>query len=122
DSFWRDPVEYTRAVRTLAAEGIQTITHAIGDAAVKHALDSLEAAERTTVRHRVEHIETVGRAQIDRFAPLGVVASMQPAHTAYARADQSDAWSRRLGPDRARRAWRCRDLRDAGAALVLGSD
>ncbi|RKS78776.1 hypothetical protein BZB76_0206 [Actinomadura pelletieri DSM 43383] len=122
DSFWRDPAEYTRVVNTLAAEGIPTITHAIGDAAVKHVLDSLETAERTTVRHRIEHIETVSQAQIDRFAALGVVASMQPGHLAYARADQSDTWSHRLGPERAGRAWRCRDLRDAGAALVLGSD
>ncbi|MFI0480938.1 amidohydrolase [Actinomadura sp. 9N215] len=122
DSFWRDPAEYTRAVHKLAADGVQTVTHAIGDAAVKHALDSLETAERTSVRHRIEHIETVGRTQIDRFASLGVVASMQPAHCTYARADQSDGWSRRLGPERARRAWRCRDLREAGAILVLGSD
>ncbi|MFI0372214.1 amidohydrolase [Actinomadura sp. 1N219] len=122
DSFWRDPAEYTRAVHKLAGEGIQTVTHAIGDAAVKHALDALETAGPSSVRHRIEHIETVTRAQIDRFASLGVVASMQPGHCTYARADQTDAWSRRLGPERARRAWRCRDLRDAGAVLVLGSD
>jgi predicted amidohydrolase YtcJ len=31
-------------------------------------------------------------------------------------------WSRRLGEERASRAWRCRDLRDSGATVVLGSD
>ncbi|GGT25680.1 hypothetical protein GCM10014713_18370 [Streptomyces purpureus] len=34
----------------------------------------------------------------------------------------TDEWSKRLGDERAARAWRCRDLRDAGARLALGSD
>jgi predicted amidohydrolase YtcJ len=59
---------------------------------------------------------------VKRLAASGLVASMQPSHTAYTRADHSDEWSRRLGPERADRAWRCRDVRDAGVVLVLGSD
>ena len=48
---------------------------------------------------------------------------MQPTHcTHYTRADHTDNWSTRLGADRADRAWRCRDLHDAGVPLVLGSD
>jgi predicted amidohydrolase YtcJ len=47
---------------------------------------------------------------------------MQPPHTAYTRADGTDEWSRRLGSGRAGRAWRLRDLRDAGAVVALGSD
>lgn len=74
------------------------------------------------MRHRIEHIETVPDDELKRFAALGVIASMQPPHTAYTRADHGDEWSKRLGPDRAGRAWRCRDLRDAGAVLALGSD
>ncbi|OWA05775.1 hypothetical protein B9W68_23335 [Streptomyces sp. CS227] len=73
-------------------------------------------------RHRIEHIETVPDDQLPRFAELGVAASMQPPHTAYTRADHSDAWSRRLGPERAGRAWRIRELREAGAYVALGSD
>ncbi len=58
-----------------------------------------------------------------RFAELGVVASMQPTHCCdFTRADHSDNWSRRLGEPRASRAWRCRDLHDSGAVVVLGSD
>ncbi|MCU7822038.1 amidohydrolase family protein [Kitasatospora sp. DSM 101779] len=73
-------------------------------------------------RHRIEHIETVPDSQLPRFAALGVAASIQPGHTGYTRADHTDAWSLRLGDERADRAWRCRDLREAGAVLVLGSD
>ena len=34
----------------------------------------------------------------------------------------TDNWSVRLGPERARRGFRCRDLREAGITLALGSD
>lgn len=123
DAFWPDPAAYTHAVHHLARAGVRTATHAIGDAAVRHALDTVELLGDTgRFRHRIEHIETVPGDQLPRFAALGVAASMQPLHTAYTRADHTDAWSRRVGEERAGRAWRCRDLRDAGAVLVLGSD
>jgi predicted amidohydrolase YtcJ len=122
DSFWYDPQDYTRAVRQLAAAGVQTATHAIGDAGVRHVLDTLQGAETDGVRHRIEHIESLSLTQARRFAELGVAASMQPTHAAYTKADHTDEWSRRLGDERAGRAWCCRDLRDSGATLVLGSD
>ncbi|MGW5418819.1 amidohydrolase [Streptomyces sp. NPDC003943] len=125
-AFWPDPAAYSAAVRHLHGAGVGTATHAIGDAAVRHVLDTVEtlgaSAHRTGPRHRIEHIETVPDDQLHRFAALGVAASMQPPHTAYTRADRTDEWSKRLGDERAARAWRCRDLRDAGATLALGSD
>jgi predicted amidohydrolase YtcJ len=124
ESFWPDPAEYARAVRTLAAAGVPTATHAIGDAGVRHALDALAGVDRPAAGpHRIEHIETLPSALIGAFVRQGVVASMQPTHcTHFTRADHTDNWSTRLGPERAGRAWRCRDLRDAGVPLVLGSD
>ncbi|MET9777857.1 amidohydrolase [Streptomyces sp. NPDC006367] len=124
DAFWPDPAAYTRAVHHLARAGVRTVTHAIGDAAVRHVLDTVELLEdpRQRALHRIEHIETVPDSQLPRFARLGVAASMQPTHLAYTRADHRDEWSLRLGEERAGRAWRCRDLRDAGATLLLGSD
>ncbi|MFF2615319.1 amidohydrolase [Kitasatospora sp. NPDC058046] len=129
-AFWPDPAHYTRVIRELHQAGVPTATHAIGDAAVRHALDSIGAAAdggtthgASPVRHRIEHIETVPDAVVRRFAELGVVASMQPTHCCdFTRADHTDNWSRRLGEERADRAWRCRDLWDAGATVVLGSD
>jgi predicted amidohydrolase YtcJ len=140
--YWRDPGDYTAAVHQLAALGVPTATHAIGDAAVGHVLDALATVPLGTPplgtpplgtpplgtpppvgRHRVEHLETLPADQLPRFAALGVVASMQPSHaTDYTRADHSDNWSRRLGTSRADRAWRCADLLAAGALLALGSD
>jgi predicted amidohydrolase YtcJ len=125
-AFWPDPEAYTRVVAQLHAAGVPTATHAIGDAAVRHVLDSVEKARTEHadgVRHRVEHIETVPDDTVRRFAELGVTASMQPTHCCeYTRADHTDNWSRRLGEERAARAFRCRDLWDAGVRVVLGSD
>lgn len=48
---------------------------------------------------------------------------MQPTHCCeFTRADHTDNWSRRLGEERASHAFRCRDLWDSGARVVLGSD
>lgn len=125
-AFWPDPEEYTRVIGELYRAGVPTATHAIGDAAVRHVLDAVEKAQAQGgrgVRHRVEHIETVPDDTLRRFAELGVVASMQPTHCCdFTRADHTDNWSRRLGEPRASRAWRCRDLHDSGAVVVLGSD
>ena len=55
-------------------------------------------------RHRVEHVETIDRADIRRFADLGVVASMQPYH-ADPSPNQIDLWAGNIGPDRASQAW-----------------
>ncbi|GAA1936902.1 amidohydrolase [Kitasatospora viridis] len=125
-SFWPDPARYTEVVAELHRAGVPTATHAIGDAAVRHVLDAVEKAHAQggpTVRHRIEHIETVPDDTLARFARLGVTASMQPTHCCeYTKADHSDNWSRRLGEPRASRAWRCRDLWDSGARVVLGSD
>ncbi len=128
--FWPRPEEYSAAVRYFASRGIPTATHAIGDAGVEHVLTALESLPgtvpadvlRRTV-HRIEHIETVPDGLVERFRSAGVVASMQPTHcTHYSAADHSDNWSTRLGAERADRAWRCRDLREAGVTLGIGSD
>ncbi|WP_026546740.1 amidohydrolase [Paenarthrobacter nicotinovorans] len=128
--FWPRPEEYSAAVSYFASRGIPTATHAIGDAGVEHVLDALESLQgtvpadvlRRTV-HRIEHIETVPDRLVERFRGAGVVASMQPTHcTHYSAADHSDNWSTRLGAERAGRGWRCRDLRNAGVTLGIGSD
>ncbi|MEU7576168.1 amidohydrolase [Streptomyces sp. NPDC041068] len=125
-AFWPDPAAYTDVIGALHRAGVPTATHAIGDAAVRHALDAVEkalACGGRDVRHRIEHIETVPDDTLGRFAELGVIASMQPTHCCdFTRADHTDNWSRRLGEERASRAWRCRDLWDSGATVVLGSD
>ncbi|MCC6314596.1 MAG: amidohydrolase [Thermomicrobiales bacterium] len=120
--FWPDPEAYRRAVALFAGAGFQCVTHAVGDMAVRYALDSYKAAGAAPgIHHRIEHIEVVNDADLPRFAAEGVVASMQPLHMMWFEASGADTWSERLG-DRRHGAFRARSLRDSGAIVALGSD
>lgn len=111
------------------AHGIPVALHAIGDAAVRMALDVYEAAQKAhpdvelVGHHRIEHIEVVHPDDLPRFRALGVVASMQPYHAVPSDAPSpDDVWSANLGPERLTRAFAWRALLDAGATLAFGSD
>ncbi|MFB7187304.1 amidohydrolase [Streptomyces sp. NPDC056178] len=124
EPLWRDTGAYRAAMRFFTERGIPTATHAIGDRAVRFALDVIEeVGPGTRAPHRIEHIESIPDDLLRRFAELDVVASLQPVHaTRHTRADGTDNWSRRIGPDRVAHGWRTRDLLDHGAVVALGSD
>ena len=83
EPFWPDPAAYDAAVVLFAGSGFQVVTHAIGDRAVRRALDAYRAAGSSPgIRHRVEHAETLKDEELKRFVPEGVVVSMQPLHMA----------------------------------------
>ena len=122
--FW-DPDKYKAAVAELDKRGLQLFTHAIGDYAVRTALDAYENAENVNHtqdrRPRIEHIETITAADIPRFGKLGVIASMQPLH-AYPDEDTLRVWAGNVGPDRASRAWVWSSIAKSGGHLAFGSD
>lgn len=97
--------------------------HAIGDGAVRLALDAYAAAqgEDRSRRHRIEHIEVGNAADYDRFAALGVVASMQPYH-ATPGDEPTGVWYANLGPARWPHTMPWASLAAAGATLAFGSD
>ena len=102
------------------SNGLQLAVHAIGDRAVRRCLDAFERSLRTTpgdFRPRIEHVQVVDPEDLDRFRPLGVVASMQPIH---APSDMEMA-DRFWGP-RVRSSYAWRSLLDAGAEVAFGSD
>jgi hypothetical protein len=120
-----EPEKYKGFVVQLDRLGIQIFTHAIGDRAIRVALDSYENAARANgtkdARHRIEHIEDVSAADIPRFHELGVIASMQPLH-AYPDEDAFKSWVPGVGPERAQRAWAWHSIQAAGGVLAFGSD
>jgi predicted amidohydrolase YtcJ len=101
--------------------GVTVCAHAIGDAAVRAALDGFErwtAEDRVRLRPRIEHAQLIDESDFERFAALGVVASMQPQHAA---SDRPTAEAL-LGERDARGGYAWRRLMDEGAALAFGSD
>ena len=119
------PEDLDRTVALYDREGFQVFLHAIGDRAIRMALDAYERAARTNGttgrRHRVEHVEAPTRADIARFKPLGVIASTQAL---FANPDQNtyEVYAPTLGPDRESRAMAFRSLDEAGAVQAFGSD
>ena len=122
---WWQPEKYQKAVLELDRQGVQVFTHAIGDRAIRLALDAYESAQRANhthdARHRIEHIEDAAAADIPRFGKLGVIASFQPLHS-YPDDDVMRIWSGNVGPERAQRAWAMHSVESAGGVLAFGSD
>ena len=120
-----DPAEYQAAVLELDRHGIQIFTHAIGDRAIRLALDAYENAERTNynrdARHRIEHIEDASAIDLPRFGKLGVIASFQPLH-AYPDDDILKIWLGNVGPERAKQGFAWHSVASNGGALAFGSD
>lgn len=111
--------EMARLAARAAAAGIATAIHAIGDATVRAALDALApVVGKTTVPHRVEHLQFVDLADVGRFGELGVVASVQPIHL------RGDArWARVGVGDRAERiGYPWRTVARRGGLLAFGAD
>jgi predicted amidohydrolase YtcJ len=105
------------AMTTAAAAGIATTVHAIGDAAVRRALDLVSPLPRLRIPHRIEHFQCVHPLDLQRAAQTGLVLSMQPAHLLTDIPLVDRYWG-----DRSGRAYAFRSLLGSGAQLVLGSD
>lgn len=120
-----DPELLKRHVRRLDALGFQVHFHALGDRAVREALDAIEAARRANGpsdgRHHLAHIQVVDPVDVPRFRALGAAANMQP-YWACNDAQMVDLTLPFLAPQRARLQYPFRTLHRAGAMLVGGSD
>src|SRR5215211_524477 len=110
-----------------AAE-VQAGFHCIGDEAVAAAVQGFRKAASTVGvaalrrnRHRLEHLEMAGDAEIAALAEYGVVASMQPAFDAVW-GGPGELYEQRLGTARAAAMNRCGSLHRAGVQLAFGTD
>ncbi len=123
-TFWQ-PAQYQATVTELDKNGYQIFTHAIGDYAVRLALDSYENMSATNGTHdsrpRIEHIETISAQDIPRFGKVGVIPSMQPLH-AYPDADTLEVWLKNAGAAREPRAFAWNSIAQGGGKLAFGSD
>jgi predicted amidohydrolase YtcJ len=114
----------TAAVVELDRLGFQVHVHAIGDAAVRDALDAFAAARRaggTGRRHTIAHLQVVAAPDVPRFAELGVIANAQPYWAQY-EPQMTELTLPVLGPVRASMQYPWGDLLAGGAVLAFGSD
>jgi predicted amidohydrolase YtcJ len=120
-----EPEALKRYVTLLDAQGFQVHFHAIGDRAVREALDAVDAAQRLNgmrdLRHHIAHIQVIHPDDIPRFASLAVVANAQP-FWACMEAQMRDLTIPFLGPERSPHQYPFASLLRAGATVAFGSD
>src|SRR5579875_33891 len=115
-------------VSAAAEMGMSIAIHAIGDRAVRVALNSIERAQQrlsdanlqetmARLRYRVEHAQLVAPEDLRRMQRLGVVASVQPFHAVADRDLAERYWGKR-----ARRAYAYGTMQKMGIPLAFGSD
>lgn len=111
--------------------GLQVGIHAIGDRAIDqvlsawervyHALDSRDRRHFRARRHRIEHFEMAGSAEVERAAMLGLAVSIQPAFDRLWGRPGS-LYERALGWDRAAPMNPFRTMLGRGIEVGAGSD
>ena len=120
-----DPETLNAAVVRLDALGFQPHFHALGDRAVRHALDAVEAARSANgwsdTRPHLAHLQVVHPDDLPRFRLLGALPNAQP-YWAVLEDQMIQLTLPVLGPEVSARQYPFRSLRRHGATLVMGSD
>ncbi|MCG0067548.1 amidohydrolase [Streptomyces tricolor] len=120
-----DPARLPAYVTELDALGFQCHFHALGDRAVRDALDAIEAAREANgagdTRPHLAHLQVVHPDDVPRFARLGATANIQPLWAAH-EPQMDELTIPFLGPERAARQYPFGSLLRSGARLAAGSD
>ncbi|GGX10835.1 amidohydrolase [Streptomyces chryseus] len=120
------PEEFDALLTRLDARGFQCFVHATGDRGIRTVLDAVGRARAVNgprdARHQVVHVECLDPDDTPRFKELGVVACMQPRHSAPEIAGPGKDWAENVGEGRWHKAWPMRSLHEAGAVLAFSSD
>jgi predicted amidohydrolase YtcJ len=118
------PAVLHELIRRLDGADFQVHVHAVGDRAIREALDALahaaEANGPRDRRHHLAHIELIDPDDLPRFARLGIAADYQALWAYLSPGMQIEVEA--LGPDRAQRLIQIRSMLDTGARVVAGSD
>jgi predicted amidohydrolase YtcJ len=120
-----DPAELPRYVTALDAEGFQVHFHALGDRAVRNALDAIEAARTGSgawaLRHHLAHLQVIHPDDVPRFAQLSATANIQALWATH-EPQMDDLTIPFLGDRRSGWQYPFGSLVAAGAPLCAGSD
>ena len=120
-----DPQRLPEFVTALDREGFQVHFHALGDRAVRNALDAIEAARAahpdSTLLHHLAHLQVVHPDDLARFAALRATANIQSLWAQHD-SQMDDLTIPYLGERRTTWQYPFRALQAAGAAMCAGSD
>jgi predicted amidohydrolase YtcJ len=112
--------EIAEAVTKADQAGLAVAVHAIGDRTNRELITVFEQHARRDTRsvpHRIEHVQIIRPADVERLARLGIAASVQPIHVI----DDIPLCDKSIG-SRSRFAYPFRGMLDAGVTLAFGSD
>ncbi|MBP2703478.1 amidohydrolase [Microbispora sp. RL4-1S] len=115
-----DPALLTGYVKELDALGFQVHFHAIGERAVREALDSLTGTDPAN-RHHIAHVQIITPQDVPRFAALGVTANLQPLWATH-HAQMDELCIPYLGEQRSSWQYPFADLVRHGTRVAGGSD
>ncbi|MEV6999130.1 amidohydrolase [Streptomyces sp. NPDC093982] len=120
-----DAGQLPKYVTELDALGFQCHFHALGDRAVRDALDAIEAARAANgpsdTRPHLAHLQVVQPTDVPRFARLGATANIQPLWAAH-EPQMDELTIPFLGAERAAWQYPFGALLRSGARLAAGSD
>lgn len=121
---WSDE-EIIEAAKTFDNEGLQLHIHAIGDAAVRQALDAIEAVIASNPswdrRPVITHAQLINPVDLPRFVALGVIANFQPLWT-YLDPMNKELILPRIGEAKNNQQYQLRTVINSGAQISFGSD
>ncbi|MEX1168919.1 MAG: amidohydrolase family protein [Chloroflexota bacterium] len=114
-----EPEQLAGLAERAAAAGIATQIHAIGDAAVRAALEALApTAPRVPLMPRLEHVQLLDPADRASFVAAAIAASVQPVHLG-----TDAAQARKLWGDRAEKyGYTWASIAATGAVMPFGTD
>lgn len=102
-----------------AGGGIATTIHAIGDAAIRAALDVLTPfAATSSLMPRIEHVQMLHPEDRPRFAAAGIAASVQPVHLGSDAITARKVWGERAEAE----GYTWKSIADTGAVIPFGTD
>ncbi|QIB64918.1 amidohydrolase [Kineobactrum salinum] len=113
-----------KVVTDFDVQGLTVKFHAAGDAAVRRGLDAIAAAREANgfsgLLHNVGHCTFVSEEDLPRARAMGATYEVSPY--LWAPSPINDSIIAAVGPERIERVWPVRDMIDAGALVVPGSD
>ncbi len=103
-------------------QGMDVIMHAIGDAAIDQAMDTIEKTQkkypRKNARHGIVHCQITSEDQLDRIAELNIVVYAQPIFWR----DDSKILESRVGKEKASTSYNWGGMQERGIEVLAGSD